>query len=338
MGKIFDAIQKSKTVKRDASELHTSVGAQPKVVEVKTEDAKLPEPSYGPRIEEPSLVSPQPTDSIQAPVDSAPRIETTPTVKDTESLNHTAPYEASGHRIPEIDPQQSNLITFHHASSFVSEQFRMLRTNILFPPAGKPPRIILVTSALPNEGKSFVASNLALAIAQNIDKHVLLLDCDMRKPNIHTIFGYGFTPGLSTYLSEGRPLQQLILRTAVDRLRILPAGPPPQNPSELLSSNRMADLLGELEKRYSDRFILIDSPPPHLTAETTAISRLVDGIVLVIKLGHTKQSLIQELLEKLGKEKTVGIVANGLHPNAFSQYGKGKYAPYGSYGKNGSAS
>ena len=240
-------------------------------------------------------------------------------------------------RIPEINPKSSHLVTYHNTNSFISEQFRMLRTNILFPHSGTPPRTIMVTSALPDEGKSFIASNLALAISQNIDKHVLLLDCDMRKPNIHSIFGYGLTPGLSTYLATGLPLHQLILKTAANRLSILPAGPPPQNPSELLSSDRMADLLREVEARYADRFVLIDSPPPYLTAETTAIARLVDGIVLVVKLGSTNRNLVEELVEKMGKDKILGVVANHLSASSFSYYGKGKYAKYGKYGHYGGA-
>ena len=90
-----------------------------------------------------------------------------------------------------------NLVAHHNPQSFEAEQFRMLRTNIMFPAEGKAsPRTILVTSALPGEGKSFVSSNLALTIAQNIDKHVLLIDCDMRRPTVHKLFGYENAPGL----------------------------------------------------------------------------------------------------------------------------------------------
>jgi exopolysaccharide/PEP-CTERM locus tyrosine autokinase len=319
LGKIFDALQKSTTTKKECSE------AQP-AVEARNSSKKLkPQPSPPPagprhRSQVTSVVIPQAPEEIRP----------------TENKNLRA---VEDHKIPipTIDPVKSQLVTYYNANSFISEQFRMLRTNILFPPSGKPPRTILVTSALPNEGKSFIASNLALAISQNIDKHVLLLDCDMRKPNIHSIFGYDMVPGLSTYLTMGQPLQKLILRTAADRLRILPAGPPPKNPSELLSSNRMADLIREVKKRYADRFILIDSPPPHLTAETTAIARLVDGIVLVVKVGNTNRSLVQELVEKMGREKILGVVTNWLKASSFSHYGKGKYAKYGKYDQYGSA-
>ena len=129
-----------------------------------------------------------------------------------------------------------NLVAHHSPQSFEAEQFRMLRTNIMFPAEGKSsPRTILVTSALPGEGKSFVSSNLALTIAQNIDKHVLLIDCDMRRPTVHKLFGYENVPGLSNYLVGERALSDLLIKTGNNHLSILPGGPVPPNPAELLS-------------------------------------------------------------------------------------------------------
>lgn len=321
MGKIFDALQKSTADKEKPA-------AKKSLVEARPPNGKRIPQQTTPPTEKPTPRHRKTNNDAIAHL--ADEIEIRPT-------ENRILHPVKDHKVPQIDLNKSQLITYHNAGSFISEQFRMLRTNILFPPSGAAPRTILVTSALPNEGKSFVASNLSLSISLNIDKHVLLIDCDMRKPNIHAIFGYGPTPGLSTYLSTGQPLPQFILRTAIDRLRILPAGPSPQNPAELLSSNRMADLLREVKKRYADRFILIDSPPPHLTAETTAIARHVDGIVLVVRLGSTNRNLVQELVEKMGKEKILGVVTNWLDAGSFSHYGKGKYAKYGKYDQYGSA-
>jgi exopolysaccharide/PEP-CTERM locus tyrosine autokinase len=236
---------------------------------------------------------------------------------------------------PSPDYMAANLVAEFSAKSYAAEQFRMLRTNLLFPANGKSPRCILVTSALPDEGKSFVSANLAITFAQNIDKHVLLVDCDMRKPTVHTLFGYASAPGLSDHLAHRRPLEDLILKTTYERLRILPGGPPPPNPAELLSSNRMADLIDEIRYRYDDRYIIIDSPPPQLTAETSAMARLVDGILLVIRSGRTKRELIEDVVDKLGKDKIVGIIANWVDDRLFTYYGKGKYAQYGSYYQQG---
>jgi len=233
--------------------------------------------------------------------------------------------------IPTPDYVGENLVSEFAAKSYAAEQFRMLRTNLLFPADGKSPRCILVTSALPDEGKSFVSANLAITFAQNIDKHVLLVDCDMRRPTVHTLFGYASAPGLSDHLAHSRPLEELILRTPYERLRILPGGAPPPNPAELLSSNRMADLIDEIRYRYDDRYIIVDSPPPHLTAETSAMARLVDGILLVVRSGSTKREMVEDVVEKLGREKILGLVANWVDERVFTYYGKGQYAQYGSY-------
>ena len=104
-----------------------------------------------------------------------------------------------------------NIVSFLEPQSFEAEQFKHLRTNILFPVSGKPPRSIMVTSAVPGEGKSFVTSNLAVSIAQNIDQHVLLVDCDFRKATIHSNFGFDETVGLSDYLSQKMYLSSLLL-------------------------------------------------------------------------------------------------------------------------------
>jgi exopolysaccharide/PEP-CTERM locus tyrosine autokinase len=228
-----------------------------------------------------------------------------------------------------------NLVAHHNPQSFEAEQFRMLRTNIMFPAEGKAsPRTILVTSALPGEGKSFVSSNLALTIAQNIDKHVLLIDCDMRRPTVHKLFGYENVPGLSNYLVGERALPDLLIKTGNNHLSILPGGPVPPNPAELLSSNRMLALLREVRARYDDRYIIIDSPPPHLTAESKALAQFVDGIILVLKLGQTDRNLVSELVGKFQKEKILGVVANWLNRRSTVFYGSGKYTKYSYYSSN----
>lgn len=223
----------------------------------------------------------------------------------------------------------NNLITYHAPSSYESEQFKMLRTTLLFPTSGKPARTIMVTSALPGEGKSFVASNLAVSMAQNINDHVLLIDADIRKPTLHTIFGFGKVPGLSEHLSENKPLPSLILKTAVDKLSLLPSGKPPHNPSELLSSDAMSDLIEETKNRYNDRYIIIDSPPPNLTSETAAMARRVDGIVIVINSESTPKDMAEKLTELMGKEKILGIVMNRFDKRGSKYYRYGKYGEYG---------
>ena len=224
-----------------------------------------------------------------------------------------------------------NMVTLLKPQSFEAEQFKILRTNLLFPSTGKSPRTIMVTSSMPDEGKSLVSANLAISIAQSIQEHVLLIDCDIRRPRIHTQFGFGDVPGLSEHLSRGIPIASLILKTIIDKLSILPGGKPPFNPSELVSSQRMSKLLQEVKYRYSDRFIVIDSPPPKLTAETSALSRQVDGILLVIEYGRTSREMLSDLINIIGKEKIVGVVFNKLDMRYAGYYGLGKYKTYSKY-------
>ncbi|MGD9212187.1 MAG: polysaccharide biosynthesis tyrosine autokinase [Desulfobacteraceae bacterium] len=222
----------------------------------------------------------------------------------------------------------SNLVVFHKPQSMEAEFFKILKTNILFPSKGTPPRSILVTSAVPGEGKSFVTANLAISIAQGIEEHVLLIDCDMRRPTIHSKFGIPGVIGLNEHLTKGIPLPALLEKTAVEKLSILPVGGLPNNPTELLSSVYMKKLLDEVKHRYKDRFVLLDSPPPQLTAETSALAKRVDGVLLVIKAEKTPRKLVNELIEQIGKEKIIGVVLNWYNIPFTKYYGYGKYNKY----------
>lgn len=218
-----------------------------------------------------------------------------------------------------------NLVSLLNPQSLEAEQFKQIKTILLFPVSGQPPRSIMVTSALPGEGKSFVSANLAVSIAQNIDEHVLLMDCDVRRPCIHSRFGYGDVQGLSDYLTGKASFSSLLLKPKLNKLSIFPAGIPPHNPAELLSSQRMANLLKEVKNRYSDRYVIIDSPPPHLTAETSVIAKQVDAVLLVIKYGSTKRELVEDLVNKIGKDKICGVIINWSNMSSSKYYGYGKY-------------
>lgn len=217
-----------------------------------------------------------------------------------------------------------SLITHLKPHSIEAEQFRILKTAILFPQTGIPPRTIMVTSTVPGEGKSFVAGNIAISIAQSIDEYVLLMDCDLRKPSQHSRFGFSLVPGLSEYLTHRgeKSLGSIIYKTAVNKLSLLPAGKPPANPSELISSDEMRSLLQEVKGRYSDRYIIIDSPPPYLTAEANALARQVDGIVIVVKTGKTRRSHVSDLIDAYGRDKILGVVKNfSEQKHGYKKYG-----------------
>ena len=306
MGKISEALEKSSQWKNESETPADSKQRR----ETLNRESK-------PHRTEPliSAHSPSPVAIEQAQVESA--------------FDATPRHRTASYRSDRIDP---NLVVLSKPHTYETEQFRMLRTNILFPPqGGKPRRSIMITSAAPEDGKSFVAVNLALSISQNIDKHVMLIDCDMRRPRVHTMLGYGAVPGLSDYLTTGKPLSQLLLRTVSERLTILPGGQTPPNPAELLTSNRMAALLQEVTKRYSDRFIIIDSPPPHLTAESNALARLVDGVILVVRIGSSSKKSTSELVQKIGPPNIIGVVCNSVGNRMLNYYGRGKYASYSQY-------
>ena len=223
------------------------------------------------------------------------------------------------------------LICVDNPSSFEAEQIRILKTNILSRGAGKVPQTILITSAVPYEGKSFVSANLAISLAHSIDRHSVLVDCDLRMPSVHRLFGYEIVPGLSDCLNDGQCISNILLKTPIPKLSLIPAGNLRKNPSELLSSNEMVRLINEVKERYSDRMVILDSPPPSLASETKAISRHVDGIIIVVKLGSTRRELVLELIESLGRDKIIGVVVNWFDMRSLLSFLYGKYSKYERY-------
>lgn len=255
------------------------------------------------------------------------------TQKELRSIPKTGNTQKNdGIDVPGVD--EDKLVTLSRPHGVLSEQFRLLKNNILFPESGHPPRTIMVTSASPGEGKSFISANLAVTMAKSIDEFVLLIDCDLRKPSIHSLFGYDSKNirGLSNYLSNGLLLSDALKKTAINKLTILPAGQTPNNPSELLSSEQMRRMLHEVKLRYNDRYILIDTPP-YITSETNAIARHVDGIVIVIRQGKTRIKEVQDIVDIYGKDKIIGVVKNFAAKSVGYGYGYHKNG-YG-YHKNG---
>jgi protein-tyrosine kinase len=203
------------------------------------------------------------------------------------------------------------LVAVRSPESYEAEQFRVLKTKIFFPQSGgEPPRSIMVTSAFKGVGKSFVSANLAVSMAQSIDQHVFLMDCDLRRPSVHKLFGYKKVAGLSEYLTNDTPLSAFLLKTMAPKLTLLPAGAPPPNPAELLSSKKMKDLFEEVKNRYDDRYIIVDSPPLRVAAEAEAVMKRVDAVILVVGYGETPKESVTELAEIIGKDKIASIVVN----------------------------
>lgn len=216
------------------------------------------------------------------------------------------------------------LYTLNDTHSIVSEQYRVLRARIMSFCKEKNMRTILVTSSLPGEGKSTVAANLSISIANSINEHALLVDCDLRRPSIHKIFNLNNGFGLSDYLSDDSSITQAFHKTLVHKLTIVTAGIPPGNPGELISSNKMLALTTELKNRYPDRFIIIDSTPACSTPEPSIMAKYIDCVIFVVKAGSTSREIIKQTIESLGENKIIGVVFN-MAENHFKSYYSNNY-------------
>jgi exopolysaccharide/PEP-CTERM locus tyrosine autokinase len=211
---------------------------------------------------------------------------------------------------PDRTVLDSMLVSHFESSSMVSEQFRRLRTHIFKERAENPPRTILVTSALGSEGKSFVAANLAVTIATEYDSYALLVDCDLRNPSLSRWFGQEKAPGLSDYLLNRKEISELLIKTDIKKLNILSGGSSQEYPVELLGSKRMSTLINDLKSRYEDRYIIFDSSPILATTEPSVLTKMVDGIVLVVRADSTERDSVEQAMKVLDKNKIIGVVLN----------------------------
>lgn len=201
------------------------------------------------------------------------------------------------------------LITLRDPSSAAAEAYRTLRTNLLFTSLDRPLHTLLATSTAPDEGKSTTLANLAVTMAQ-AEQSVLLVDCDLRRPSLHTIFGAPNEQGLtSAILEPDAPLP--IAATAVPGLNLLTSGPLPPRPADLLGSRRMGALIERL-RREAD-IVLFDTPPVVAVTDAAVLAPRLDGVLLVLHAGHTRRDRAREarqILEKV-KANIVGVVLNG---------------------------
>lgn len=212
-----------------------------------------------------------------------------------------------------------------------SQEFRIVKRPLLanaFGRSGQAPvrngKRIMVTSALPGEGKSFCAINLAMSIAAERDHGVILIDADVARPSIPRELGIEVQAGLMDWLVDGAPdLSQLVLPTNVDKLSILPAGRRHEQATELLASESMGRLLAQLSERFSDRILIFDSPPLLVTTEARVLASYMGQIVLVVEAGKTPRSVVAEALETIGSSEIVGLVLNKAHKIETTGYYQG---------------
>jgi capsular exopolysaccharide synthesis family protein len=217
------------------------------------------------------------------------------------------------------------MISLEDNRSQMAEAYRHLRTSLLFSSAGKPPQTILITSSQPAEGKTTTAINTAITLAQ-AGAEVVIVDCDLRRPRLHSHFGLANANGLTNYLSGEKNPDNLIKTYAdLPQLKVITSGPIPPNPTELLSSNEMKNLLQYLKSNF--KHVVIDSPPAISFTDAAILATLVDGVVLVAMAGKSSIHLIRRFKQRLGNigARIYGVVLNGIKLNSveYNYYGYG---------------
>jgi capsular exopolysaccharide synthesis family protein len=187
------------------------------------------------------------------------------------------------------------LITVSEPSDVASEAYRTLRTNLFYSVADAPPRVILLTSPGPREGKSTTCANLGVVLAQ-ADKQTLILDCDLRNPAMHKIFGIGNIEGMMNVLTGERDLPE-VLQEPLKNLKVLTVGPIPLNPAEILSSRSFAQFLNRVRQEFD--YVLLDAPPTRLVSDPIVLASQGDAVLLVLDAQKTGKGAVRESLRSL---------------------------------------
>jgi succinoglycan biosynthesis transport protein ExoP len=218
---------------------------------------------------------------------------------------------------PEISPPYiaAGLVSELKGYSLTTEGYRSVRTGLLLSRAGSPPRLVLVTSAIAGEGKTVTVINTAIMMA-HAGARVLIIDADLRRGRCGKMFGRGAGPGLTEFLIGVLPAEQVITPTAINRLFLMPAGTLPPNSTELVGSQRMRDLLDQMTKIYD--FVVVDSPPVIPVSDALVLSKMVDGVVLVIDSRRTPKSQVKAAQARLryARAKIFGFVLNRMSPSS----------------------
>lgn len=211
-----------------------------------------------------------------------------------------------------IDPER---LTDNHcicisSEAFEIEYYKILRTQILQRTNPNGWNTIMITSALPEEGKTLTAVNLALTFSREFNHTVLLVDCDLRQQQVHRVMGLPGERGLIDALMNGRPLSELIVWPGIEKLTVISGGKTISDASEALSSPKMKSIVSEIKSRYPDRYVFFDVPPILSVADAVAFAPMVDAILVVVRAGKTSIEDIKKAVNLLPKEKLLGFVLN----------------------------
>lgn len=242
-----------------------------------------------------------------APADISP-VKVTPLPAAESTIQPPAEHLPTGQA---LQPDHPCLVINRDPGEGIAEEYRKLK-SVVFELTRQDgfDNTLLVTSDLPDAGKSLTALNLALTMAKEYDHTVLLVDTDLRKPSVHKYLGIAPEKGLLHCLTEDYPLEKALLRTGIGKLVVLPAGGTVADPAELLASNRMRALVAELKARYPDRYVIFDTTPVLPFAEASVLGSLVDNILFVVRERQTRNDHLQEALGMLKGGNLLGIVYN----------------------------
>ncbi len=232
-------------------------------------------------------------------------------------LGHVEPLESDG---------SEKLITLHDQESIITEELHTIATNLLFATPHRPNQVFLITSALPQEGKTFLATNLSVILSR-LGKKVLLIDTDMRNPTVHSLFKTEKAPGLSDYLVHGGMPLAHVRHTPISDITVMSAGTSVSNPSELLMSQRMISFITTM--RENGVSVILDAPPVMMLSDALSLAPLVDGVVMVVKSGVTPYTTVQKTVQQLAKVnvRPIGVVLN-KHDIAHESYYRDNYYRY----------
>ena len=246
------------------------------------------------------------------------------TYHNKESI-HIPPVMGAEQIITSDNPYLVNLTDPH---SSTAEEYRKLKSVLVKMTKGDGffKNTIMVTSAVPNEGKTLTALNLAISLAQEYDHTVLLVDADLRRPSVQRYLNLNQKRGFSDCLLDKTDIGETIIGTGIGKLSVIPAGRAVPNPVELFTSQRMQDLIEEMKYRYNDRYLIFDTPPILPFAETRSLAHLVDGVLFVVKERLASQENIKEAIEALKGCELLGMIYNDAmldrHDERYSYYRK----------------
>lgn len=215
-------------------------------------------------------------------------------------------------RAVKLDPShlEANRCVAFRGDGEAAEEYRLIRTQILQRTGGKG-ATVMITSALPGEGKTVTAINLALSFAREFNQTALLVDADLRQQSVHKVLGFPSSRGLSDYFLKGCPFEDLMVWPGIERLTVISGGEGYAGSSELLGSPGMKAVISEMKNRYPERFVFFDAPPLLTSADPLALSSLVDYVIVVVRGGQTPGPSVQRAVQMLPREKVLGTVLNG---------------------------